>query len=60
VHEFTFRAILNTIANSVTLANPKDEMERCVFTDASAGSDAIMITQVSIGDLTETLQQQQR
>ena len=55
IHESSFRNTLNALANSVTLAHPKDGYDRCLFTDASCDSYSIIITQVLPEELSKQL-----
>ena len=53
-----FRSSLSAISNAATLAHPKQDLERCVFTDASMDSYSIIITQCALLELQKPLYEQ--
>jgi len=58
-HDLAFQEVINLLKSSITLAHPNPDYAFCVFTDASQGYWAAVITQVPPEDLKLPFEQQQ-
>jgi hypothetical protein len=58
-HSRAYRDLKRAIEHSVTLAAPKPDHRRCVFTDASASHWSGLVTQIPLSDVGKPVPQQQ-